>query len=76
MYSNKVRNKGWKNVRTLEKLSYALLIPTVCGYFGYRMYKQNVTEAAARALQVQTVEDKFSAEAKANIDLMMESLRE
>jgi len=78
MYSNKLRGQktNLRNFRSLEKLSYALLIPTVVGYFGYRFYRQNITEADERALQVQTVEDTFSAQARDNVAIMMKSLRE
>ena len=63
MYSNRLKNssRNLRTFRSLEKLSYALLIPSVSLYFGYRFYKNNIMEVEERAMQVQAAEEKFSA---------------
>ena len=57
MYSGK--SKSLFNIRSLEKLSYVIVIPSVFGYLSYKMYKQNVLEVEERALALKKVEDKL-----------------
>ena len=42
-----------------EKASYAILLPSLFGYFGYRTYKHNILEVENRALALKEIEDKY-----------------
>ena len=55
------------SVRSLEKASYAALVPAVFLYFGYRLYKQNVVEVEQRALELKQMEDQFLKQAHDNL---------
>ena len=51
----------------IEKASYAIIIPGIFGYCGYRMYKHNILEFDKRALALKKVEDKYFDQAQENL---------
>ena len=68
MYSGKKNGSSSINFRMIEKASYAVLIPSVFAYLGYRLYSNNVYEVEKRALEQKRLEDKYMKIAKENIE--------
>jgi len=46
-------------LRHIEKVSYAILIPSIFAFTGYKLYSANVLETEKRALELKKVEDKY-----------------
>ena len=76
MYSNKFRNQGRRiwSLLTLEKALYAALVPGSFGYFGYRLYKQNVIEMEQRAIELKEMEEKYINNARNNLKMINQEL--
>jgi hypothetical protein len=51
----------------VEKASYAVIIPAIFGYCGWRMYNHNIVEFDKRAIELKKVEDKCCDQAQENL---------
>ena len=69
MYGGKPPSSNNKllSLRNFEKLSYAILVPSLFAFLGYKMYQQNVTDRDENALKLKEVEDKYIKLAKENV---------
>ena len=64
------------NLRYLERASYAVIVPSVFGFIGYRFYQHQKYEAEKKLVELRKIEDKYIDQAQKNLIKAREKCKE